>query len=112
MTSSINKRLDNRTHILDNIDIVMNPFIYSKEQNDFNTNMLINNQIATYPYKRLGLVDTYYQDRYKSGIGIEPFQDKISNKKRIHEKFTNIVEPDIIRNFFGKYKAVSGQFLA
>ena len=103
MNSSINKRLETRSGSLDNIQLSMNSFIYNKTQNDFNNNMLMNNQIPKYPDDILGLVDNYYQDRYKGGI--ENFTSSV-------DKFTNIIDSNIEKTYFGKYKPVNGQFLA
>jgi hypothetical protein len=103
MNSSINKRLETRNGSLDNIQLSMNSFIYNKEQNDFNNNMLMNNQIPKYQDDILGLVDNYYQDRYKGGI--ENFTSSI-------DKFTNIVDSNIEKTYFGKFKPINGQFLA
>ena len=97
MNTSINKRLDDRTNVLSSIQKSIAPIIYSKEQNDFNNNMIINNQISQYKDDILGLVNNYYQDRYKDNI---PHSDK----------FTNIVESYIESNYFGKYKPINGQF--
>ena len=107
MNSSINKRLETRSGALDNIQLSMNSFIYNKTQNDFNNNMLINNQIPKYPDDILGLVDNYYQDRYKGGI--ETFTSLSSSSL---DKFTNIVDSNIEQKYFGKYKPINGQFLA
>ena len=105
MNSSINKRLETRSGSLDNIQLSMNSFIYNKDQNDFRNNMLINNQIPKYQDDILGLVDNYYQDRYKGGI--ENFTSSSSL-----DKFTNIVDSNIEQKYFGKYKPINGQFLA
>lgn len=111
MNSSINKRLETRSELLDNIQLSINSFIYNKEQNDFNNNMLINNQIPKYPNDILGLVDNYYQDRYKGGIETFTSLPSIPSSSSL-EKFTNIVDSNIENTFFGNYKPINGQFLA
>lgn len=109
MTNSINKRLEYRTSTLDNIQNQMNPFIFNKDQNNFNKYMKENNSVANYKADVLGLVDNYYQDRYRGGIG--------SIDGNIAEGFVGrtsvyIIDPAIIKMFFGNYKPINGQFLA
>jgi len=114
MNSSINKRLQTRSGLLDNIQLSMNSFIYNKNQNDFNNNMLINNQIPKYQDDILGLVNNNYQDRYKGGIENFTASTSTSASKTVSslDKFTNIVDSNIEKTYFGKYKPIKGQFLA
>ena len=78
MTSSINKRLNDRHAILDDTLLDLSPFLYSKDQIDFDKDILLNNQVAQYSDQTLNLVDNYYKDKYK-----------------YIEKFTNLVIPTI-----------------
>ena len=114
MNSSINKRLQTRSGLLDNIQLSMNSFIYNKNQNDFNNIMLINNQIPKYQDDILGLVNNYYQDRYKGGIENFTASTSTSASKTVSslDKFTNIVDSNIENTYFGKYQPIKGQFLA
>jgi hypothetical protein len=104
VNTSINTRLDDRNKMLNDIQDSMAPFIYSKDQNEFNINMIVNDQVAKYPSEVLGLVNNYYQDRYKSG-NVESFTDNISVS-------TYIVDPVLENTFLGTYKALKGQFLS
>jgi len=103
MTSSINKRLQDRSNSLNEIQLSMNSLIYNKEQNNFRTNMLVNGDVAKYPDEVIGLVNKYYKNRYQEGAGIEKFSANIS---------TYIVDPKLESTFFGTYSPLSGQFLA
>ena len=109
MTNSINNRLVARSNSLYNIQSSLNSFLYSKDQNDFNNSMLVNNQIAKYPYQKIALVDDYYQDRYK----LEGFTNNVNNKVNNKvEGFTNIIDPYIEKLYFGTFTTVNGQLLA
>ena len=103
-----------RSNILHNIETSLNPFIYSKVQTDFHNNMIINDQISENPDDALRLVDNYYQDRYSESR--ENFTssrvNKNNNKTKTKETFTNSVDPQIEKLFFGSYKPIPGQFLA
>lgn len=96
MTSSINKRIDARTSILNGAILDTSSFISDKNQIDFNNDMLVSGNIPNYPDERLSLINNYYQDKYKGGI----------------ENFTNLVDPYIENKFFGKFKSVNGQYIA
>lgn len=109
MSKSINNRLIARSNALYNIQNSLNTFVYSKSQNDFNNNMLVNNQIPKFPYQKLGLIDDYYQDKYK----LEGFNNQINNQHNIkNEQFTNVIDPYIESLYFGDFTTVGGQLLA
>ena len=128
MTNSINKRLQYRSTVLDDVQKEMNSLLVNKEQADFNSYMKKNNSIAQSSIDKLGVVDKYYQNKYQSGssqigntgaskrnlsIDTEGFESNISNVPIITSNTNiSIVSPDIIKLFFGKYKAISGQFIA
>jgi len=95
INNSVNKRLIDRHEILDDALISLSPFLYSKNQKDFDKNILLNKQVSQYADDKLNLVDYYYQDKYK-----------------YIEKFTNLVNSDVESLFFGSYIPVNGQMLA
>ena len=95
MTSSVNKRIQDRSSIVTDIQTKFKSFLSSKDQIDFNNNMLVNGNIANYPDERIGLVDNYYQSKYKG-----------------YEIFTNLVYSDIENKFFGNYLPVKGQYIS
>ena len=109
MTNSINKRLQYRSGVLNNVQNQMNPLIYNKDQNDFNTYMKTKNAVTNYKEDVIGLVNTYYQDRYQGGVG---FTGGNTNESFIASTSVYIVDPDIEKNFFGKFKPINGQFIA
>ena len=113
MTTSINKRLDDRNTEISGIQTSLNPFIYSKSQVDFNNNMQMNGQVANVQEDKLGLVNQYYQNRYRGGF--EGFSNVGSSSSSVSvnvpsDLSTLILDPELVTNFFGKYKPVSGQF--
>lgn len=112
MVDSINNRINERSNILHNIKTSLNPFVYSKVQNDFRNNMIINDQIAETPNDALRLVDNYYHDKYSESRENFTTSRENKNKNKIKETFTNIVDPQIEKLFFGKYKLIPGQFLS
>ena len=95
INNSINKRLIDRHEILDDTLMSLSPFLYSKNQKDFDKNILLNKQVSQYSDQTLNLVDYYYQDKYK-----------------YIEKFTNLVNSDVESLFFGSFIPVNGQMLA
>ena len=108
MSDSINKRLSYRNGVLDNVQNQLNPLIYNKEQNDFNTYMKSKGQVPKDKEDIIGLVDNYYQSKYQNGVGftggnIESFIARTS---------VYIEDPAIEKLFFGKFKPINGQLLA
>jgi len=107
MSTSINKRLQNRSTILDNIQNQMNPLIVNNDQNKFNNYMKVNNSIALYKDDVLGLSKKYYQNRYGNIAGFS----NIEGFDNIDNVTVNIVDPSIEKLFFGDYKPIDGQYL-
>jgi len=110
MNNSINKRLQDRTSILDNVQNQMNPLIFNKDQNDFNNYMQSSGSVAKYKEDVIGLVNNYYQDRYRGGLGYTG--GNTTTEGFIASTSVYIVDPAIENLFFGKYQPISGQFLA
>ena len=106
MTTSINQRLQNRSGILSNIQNQLNPLIFNKDQNDFNNYMKSNNSVAKYKNDTIGLVNNYYQDRYKGGVG------KTISEGFVASTSVYVMDPDIEKLFFGNYIPITGQFIA
>jgi len=103
MTKSINKRLQDRSNVLDNAQNNLNPLIFNKDQNDFNNYMKSENSVAKYNADVLGLVNNYYQDRYQGGLG---------NIEEGFDASKPEIDPAIEKLFFGNFKPINGQFLA
>ena len=118
MSDSINKRLTYRNGVLDNVQNQLNPLIYNKEQNDFNTYMKTKGQIPKDKEDIIGLVDNYYQSKYQGGVGYTTGNIGVEvNKGSNIESFiartsVYIEDPAIEKLFFGKFKPINGQLLA
>ena len=116
MTTSINKRISNRNTEVSGIQTSLNPFIYSKSQVDFNNNMQMNGQVANYKDDKLGLVNQYYQNRYRGGlegfsnIPTSPLSSLGSSAPS--DLSILILDPNLIKNFFGTYQSIPGQFIS
>jgi hypothetical protein len=110
MTSSINKRLQRRGAVLNNVQNQMNPLIFNKDQNDFKTYMKKNNSVAKYKDDILPLVNNYYEDKYSGGLG---YAGDNNIEGFIAGTPVYIMDPAIRKLFFGNYKPINnGQFLA
>lgn len=98
MNTSINKRIQDRSNILNDTlhSNSIKTFLFNKEQIDFNNNLVLNGQITNYPDERLGLVNNYYKNKYIS----------------YSENFTNLIDSFIEKKYFGNYIPVKGQFIA
>ena len=107
MTKSINKRLQDRSNVLDNVQNNLNPLIFNKDQNDFNNYMQKEKSVAKYNADVLGLVNTYYKDRYQDGLGLNNDTEGFVASTPVY-----IIDPAIEKLFFGNFKPINGQFLA
>ena len=105
MNTSINTRLNARSENLYKLQTAFSPLLYSKVQTNFNNDMLMKKQVGKTPDDKLRLINNYYQDRYQNRI--ETFTNNIEQFTTMNIK--NI--KDIEKLFFGKYKAVRGQFI-
>lgn len=105
MSTSINKRLQDRSNLLDKVQNQLNPLIYNQDQNDFNNYMKDTNSVAKYSDDVIGLVKNYYQDRYRGGSGL-------TTESFIASTSVYIVDPAIEKLFFGKYQPIGDQFSA
>jgi hypothetical protein len=103
MTNLINKRLQDRTDIMNNIELTMNPYIGSNSIREFKvkTGLLDNSNQGS--DELLYKANLYYQNKYGSKPIIEGFDNNAGSI---------VVDPYIIANFFGNYTPVKGQFLA
>lgn len=103
MNTSINKRIQDRNIAMNGIELSLKPFLYSKDQNDFQSDMLLKNQVAQNSGDLIGLVDNYYKDR-NGGI-IDTFEGFDINST------VYIIDPKLELLYFGIYKPINGQFL-
>ena len=119
MNTSINKRVVDRNAAITGIETAINPFVYSKSQVDFSNNMKMNGQIAKYKDDTLGLVNSYYQNRYKSGkegfasvLSTVPASSASTPASTLSNLSTLVVGSQLSDDFFGVYQAVKGQFIS
>ena len=116
MTTSINKRIAYRADAVSNIQTAINPFIHSKAQSDFNKNMQMNGQVPQYQEDVLGLVNNYYQSKYKTDkegfINVSSISGAFgtSGDPTPTNLSTMIITSSIKKKFFGTYQPVKGQF--
>jgi hypothetical protein len=116
ITNLLNTRLSERNAIINSVSSDMNSFIYSENQNDFNSSMNSYNAVAKNPDDVFNLVGNYYDNRFKTdyGIGysksIEGFADSptTTNQNTVEKK---IIEQSTVDLFFGYYTPLSGQFI-
>lgn len=125
MNTYINKRVSDRNAYISGIETAINPLIYNKDQVDFNNNMQINGQIPKYQSDKLLLVNQYYANRYRGGF--EGFNNNIlspyfsgsssgsssglSSGTSVPSNLSPLIlDPLLMKNFFGIYKTVKGQF--
>jgi hypothetical protein len=121
MTDSINKRLQDRSDIINDIQLSIAPYVANKDIIDFKlqtgAGLLDNkNQNAN---DSLNQINNYYQSKYGISKSIFANTPILSNDTIIEGFQTDAnadlgitVDPYIIRTFFGNYKPVKGQYLA
>ncbi len=109
MTDSINQRLTDRTNIMNNIDLTMNPYIYNKDITEFKAQTNFPDIAKQGADELLYKAKMYYQNKYglgslgtSSGSSVEGF----TSGNRI------VVDPYNVSNFFTDYVSIKGQFLA
>jgi len=113
VSNSVNQRLKDRSDVLNNIQININPQ-NNKELQDFENESGLTGSINRNSNDILFDASRYFQNKYGSSVDIFT---NIQSNKTITEKFTNSndkqsVDPYIVSNFFGNYIPVKGQFLA
>lgn len=120
MTSVLNKRLSERSDILNNVEIAMNPYLFGKYQVSFRNNMKIGEPINPTPDQVLENVNNYYESKYgfsKSVFSNVPPSPLSSPQSMPMEHFISDLEiynidPYIENVFFGAYTPIKGQFMA
>lgn len=113
MTSLINKRLSDRTNVLNNVEISVNPYLFSQNQVDFTNNMTLGEPINPTPDQVLDNVNNYYQTKYGASKSVfsNVSQNILSEKFASNLEIYNI-DPYIEAYFFGAYTPIKGQYLA
>jgi len=122
MTNLLNKRLNDRTEVLNNVEISLNPYLFSQNQVDFNNNMTLGEPINPTPDQVLENVNNYYQTKYGGSKSVfnnipQTLQTPQTIKIKSPEHFASNLEiynidPYIETYFFGSYTPLKGQYLA
>ena len=112
MTSILNKRLNNRSDVLNNIEIAMNPYLFNNEQVNFNNSMTLGEPLNPTPDQILNNVNNYYQSKY--GFSKSVFNNIPSKSIENFASDLEIynIDPYIQTYFFGVYTPIKGQYLA
>jgi hypothetical protein len=114
MVSNINKRIQDRSDALNNIQLTINPYILNQDVNTFKINTGLLGQSEQSKSDILNTADNYYQTRL--GFSRSIFSNIIPNT--LVEGFnanpiSNIIlDPYIETAFFGNYTPIKGQYLA
>lgn len=126
MSALVNKRLQARSNVLNNIQLEVAPYIDSKQIKDFELNTGLLGTINQTSDDKLYSASRYFQNKYGSKINVFAnipssnsinFRNISKSNNPVIESFANTsiditVEPYIIKNFFGEFLPVKGQYLA
>lgn len=136
MTVLSNKRLQDRSNVLNDIQLEIAPYTSSKQIQDFDLNTGLLGTANKTSDDKLYSASQYFHDKYGSSVsvfantGVLPNRvfsnvpSHHSNNSRnntmggtmgVIEGFTSVsitVEPYIVSNFFGNYSPVKGQYIA
>ena len=126
MSALVNKRLEARSNVLNNIQLEVAPYIGSNQIKDFELNTGLLGTANQTSDDKLYSASRYFQNKYGSKVSVfanispslSSNSSNTSNSSNpVIEGFANTsiditVEPYIIKNFFGEFSPVKGQYLA
>ena len=117
MSALVNKRLQDRSNVLNDIQLAVAPYTNSKTLQDFETQSGLLGTSNQTSDDRLSSASNYFQGKYGSSVSVfaNVPQNNANKDPAIVEGFTSVsimVEPYIVSNFFGSYTPVKGQYLA
>lgn len=126
MTNLLNKRLIDRSDVLNNVELEINPYLFNSSQMDFYNNVTLGEPLTPTPDQILANVNSYYQNKYSSSKSIfnNITNDQQSaqsaqlphNPANYEEHFANQdiynIDPYIENNFLGLFTPIKGQYLA
>ena len=117
MTNLLNKRLSDRTEVLNNVELSLNPYLFSQHQVDFTNNMTLGEPINPTPDQVLENVNNYYQTKYGGSKSVFNNIPQTPQNKQTPEQFASNLEiynidPYIETYLFGSYTPIKGQYLA
>ena len=113
MTNIINKRLNARSDILNDVEITINPYLFSKSQIEFKNKMTLGEPLNPNPDQILNNVNNYYETKYGFSKSI---LNNVPSPKAVEQFASNVeiynIDPYIETLFFGSYSPIKGQYLA
>jgi len=113
MSDIMNKRLNNRSDLLNDIETSLNPYLFSKDQVNFNNTMTLGEPLNPTGDQILNYANNYY--KLRNGISKNIFnnipQSNIENFVSSNSEIY-IIDPYIEQLFFGTYTPIKGQYLA
>jgi hypothetical protein len=123
MSALVNKRLVDRSNVINDIQLKMTPYTNNKQIQDFELNVgLLGTENQTSDDK-LYNASQYFHNKYGSSVSVFANIPNSFSKSRTTNKgstgsvevFTSVsitVEPYIVSNFFGNYSPIKWQYLA
>ena len=117
MSALVNKRLQDRSNVLNDIQLAVAPYTNSKTLQDFESQSGLLGTSNQTSDDRLSSASNYFQGKYGSSVSVfaNVSQNNANKDPAIVEGFTSVsimVEPYIVSNFFGAFMPVKGQYLA
>jgi hypothetical protein len=121
MTELVNKRIQDRSNVINDIQLAVAPYTSNKVIQDFKVNAYsgvgagllgATNQSSD---DILYNASNYYRGKYGSSVSVFANIPHIANSSSVLEGFTSVsitVDPYIVSNFFGGFTPVRGQYLA
>lgn len=123
MSALVNKRLQARSNVLNDIQLEVAPYIGSNQIKDFELNTGLLGTANQTSDDKLYSASQYFQNKYGSRVSLfanilpSHSSNSSNSSNPVIEGFNNTsvditVEPYIIKNFFGEFSPVKGQYLA
>ena len=124
MSALVNKRLQDRSNVLNDIQLEIIPYTNNKQIQDFEFDAGLLGTANQTSNDKLYNASRYFQNKYGSSVNVfaNVPNNPVLNSTTTNKEFTGIVEgfssvsitvdPYIVTNFFGQYSPVKGQYLA
>ena len=124
MSALVNKRLQDRSNVLNDIQLEIAPYASSKDIQEFEFDAGLLGTANQTSNDKLYSASQYFQNKYGSSVNVfaNVPNNPVLNSSTTNKEFTGIIEgfsvvsitvdPYIVSNFFGRYSPVKGQYLA
>jgi hypothetical protein len=116
MSALVNKRIQDRSDVINDIQISINPYINDKKIRDFELNSELLGNLNKTNDDKLYDASRYFQNKYSSSYSVfANIPTNLNNANDMIEGFTSLsitVDPYIVNTFFGQYSPIKGQYLA